>query len=348
MPAPPAPAPPTAAWRAASWRRHASPAAASSSSNPKSLLLLLPVLLLLLFALSRAPDLTSSSTPTSTSTSTSTAAAADADVSTSSDLLLRPFDCYASPQASPVVANLVEGVPHPFFYSLADMGTLPDHPHKNIARLLKGKRFRKPDISETIQELLGGEVGRGGVVVDVGANVGMASFAAAVMGFRVVAFEPVLENLQRICDGVYLNRVQDRVVVYHAAASDRVGNITMHKVIGRLDNSAISATGAKLAFKSNEEVAVVVSTIPLDEVIPDTERVFMIKIDVQGWEYHVLRGASKLLSRTKGEAPYLIYEEDERLLQASNTSTHEIRTFLSSVGYNDCTRRGTDAHCTKE
>ncbi|CAL4917653.1 unnamed protein product [Urochloa decumbens] len=348
MPAPPAPAPPTAAWRAASWRRHASPSAASSSSNPKSFLLLLPVLLLLLFALSRAPDLTFSSTPTPTST----ADAADADVSSSSDILLRPFDCYASPQASPVVANLVEGVPHPFFYSLADMGTLPDHPHKNIARLLKGKRFRKPDISETIQELLGGEVGRGaasgGVVVDVGANVGMASFAAAVMGFRVVAFEPMFENLQRICDGVYLNRVQDRVLVYHAAASDRLGNITMHKVIGRLDNSAISATGAKLAFKSNEEIAVVVSTIPLDEVIADTERVLMIKIDVQGWEYHVLRGASKLLSRTKGEAPYLIYEEDERLLQASNTSAQEIRTFLSSVGYNDCTRRGTDAHCTKE
>lgn len=230
------------------------------------------------------------------------------------------------------------------------MGSLPDRPHKNIARLLKGKRFRKPDISETIQELLAGKSGRGsgGVVVDVGANVGMAAFAAAVMGFRVVAFEPVFENLQRICDGMYLNRVQDQVVVYHAAASDRVGNITMHKVIGRLDNSAISATGAKLAFKSNEEVAVEVATIPLDEVIPDAEHVVLIKIDVQGWEYHVLRGASKLLSRRKGEAPYLIYEEDERLLQASNSSAEEIRAFLGTVGYSHCTRRGTDAHCTKE
>jgi len=219
MPALPASAP------FSSWRRNASPSAAAAfSSTPKSLLLLLPVLLLLLFAFSRAPDLAFSST--------STAAIAAAH---SSSRHLRPFDCYASPQASPVVANLVEGVPRPFFYSLADMGALPDRPHKNIARLLKGKRFRKPDISETVQGLLAGEVGRGGppggVVVDVGANVGMASFAAAVMGFRVVAFEPVFENLQRICDGVYLNRVRDRVVVYHAAASDRVGNITMHKVV---------------------------------------------------------------------------------------------------------------------
>ncbi|KAL6894543.1 hypothetical protein ACP4OV_008641 [Aristida adscensionis] len=328
MPAPPA----------ASWRRQA--AAAASSSTPRTLLLLLPVLLLLLLllALSRAPDLSFSAAAASRRLLPGQAA--------------RPFDCYSSPQASPILASLVEGVPRPFFYSLADFGALPDRPHKNIARLLKGKRFRKPDISETIQELLGGEVGRGGpsggVVVDVGANVGMAAFAAAVMGFRVVAFEPVFENLQRICDGVYLNRVQDRVVVYHAAASDRIGNITMHKVIGRLDNSAISATGAKLAFKSNEEIAVEVATIPLDEVIPDAERVLMIKIDVQGWEYHVLRGATKLLSRRKGDAPYLIYEEDERLLQASNSSAQEIRAFLASVGYKHCTRRGTDAHCRKE
>ncbi|XP_051208948.1 uncharacterized protein [Lolium perenne] len=316
---------------ATSWRRHAS--AAASSSSPRTLLLLLPILLLLLFVLSRAPDLTFSPLAT-------------ASAPPHLPAHLRPFDCYASPQASPVFASLVEGVPRPFLYSLADMGSLPDRPHKNIARLLKGKRFRKPDISQTIQELLA--KGSGGVVVDVGANVGMAAFAAAVMGFRVVAFEPVFENLQRICDGMYLNRVQDQVVVYHAAASDRVGNITMHKVIGRLDNSAISATGAKLAFKSNEEVAVEVATIPLDEVISDADHVVLIKIDVQGWEYHVLRGASKLLSRRKGEAPYLIYEEDERLLQASNSSAQEIRSFLGSVGYNHCTRRGTDAHCTKE
>uniref|UniRef100_A0A0D9VVR3 Methyltransferase FkbM domain-containing protein n=1 Tax=Leersia perrieri TaxID=77586 RepID=A0A0D9VVR3_9ORYZ len=242
---------------AASWRRHA----AAASSTSRILLLLVPVLLLLLFVLSRAPDLTLSPTATTAASSRRL----PTSISTGSTCLTIPRARTRSPPpASPVIASLVEGVPRPFFYSLADMGALPDRPHKNIARLLKGKHFRKPDISETIQQLLlAGKEGvaagsgfPGAVVVDVGANVGMASFAAAVMGFRVVAFEPVLENLQRICDGVYLNRVQDRVVVYHAAASDRVGNITMHKVIGRLDNSAISATGAKLAFKSNEEIAV--------------------------------------------------------------------------------------------
>lgn len=119
-------------------------------------------------------------------------------------------------------------------------------------------------------------------------------------------------------------------------------------MVGRLDNSAVSATGAKLAFKSNEEISLQVRTVPLDEVIPESEQVLLIKIDVQGWEYHVLKGASKLLSRKGSEAPYLIYEEDERLLQASNSSTREIQDFLRSMGYHDCTKHGTDAHCTKK
>lgn len=179
------------------------------------------LLLLLLFSLFAVLLFFFSISATTNTTAASAAAAS---------YPLPPFDCVAAPQAAPVIANLVEGVPRPFLYSLADLGSLPDKPHKNIARTLKGKRFRLPDISAAVQDVLG-RVAGGGVVVDVGANVGMAAFAAAAMGFRVLAFEPVFENLQRICDGVFLNRAADLVTVFAAAASDRAGNITIHKVL---------------------------------------------------------------------------------------------------------------------
>ncbi|XP_021741718.1 uncharacterized protein LOC110707940 [Chenopodium quinoa] len=309
--------------------------------SPNSFLLLLSLsflLLLLFFLASKPSNLTSNPTP-------------DVKLSLSSfTSKIPPYNCFKSPQSHPVIANIVEGVKYPFLYSLSDLGNLPEKPHKNIQRILKNKPFKKPDISATVQEVLGKfqAEGKNGIFVDVGANVGMASFAAAVMGFRVLAFEPVFENLQRICDGIYFNRVGDFVTVFEAAASDHFGSITFHKLVGRLDNSAVSAAGAKLAFKSNEEIAVEVKTIPLDEIIPDSEPVLLLKIDVQGWEYHVLKGAKKLLSRKGAEAPYLIYEEDERLLQASNTTAKEIRAFLETVGYDQCTMHGTDAHCTKK
>lgn len=145
---------------------------------------------------------------------------------------VKPFDCYNAPQAYPVFANVVDGLKFPFLYSLSDFGNLPDKPHKNIVRTLKGKPFRRPDISANVQGLLEKmrAENKNGVFVDVGANVGMASFAAAVMGFKVLAFEPVFENLQRICDGIHFNRVGELVEVFEAAASDRSGNITFHKV----------------------------------------------------------------------------------------------------------------------
>ncbi|XP_047166645.1 uncharacterized protein LOC124835716 [Vigna umbellata] len=129
--------------------------------------------------------------------------------------------------AHPVFANTVEGLLYPFLFSLFDFETLPDKPHKNIVRMLKGKPFRKPDISITIDKAK--SKGKDGLVVDVGTNVGMATFAASAMGFQVLAFEPMLENLQKICEGIYFNRIADLVTMFEAAASDRVGNITVYK-----------------------------------------------------------------------------------------------------------------------
>ncbi|PKI35375.1 hypothetical protein CRG98_044232 [Punica granatum] len=150
----------------------------SSRRGPSSYSALTSFLLLTLFFLLSRP-----STPTPISDSTALR------VQNRFPLCeIPPFDCYKSPQAHLVIANLVEGLKHPFLYSLSDFGTWPDKPHKNTVRMLEGKLFRKPNISVTMQEVLerlqGG--GKEGLAVDVGANVGMASFAAAVMGFRRV------------------------------------------------------------------------------------------------------------------------------------------------------------------
>ncbi|KAG2384015.1 uncharacterized protein HKW66_Vig0152220 [Vigna angularis] len=157
--------------------------------------------------------------------------------------IVSPFDCSASPQAHPVFANTVEGLRYPFLFSLSNFETLLDKPHKNIVRMLKGKPFHKPAISVTIQDLLdkAKRKGKDGLVVDVGANVGMATFAASAMRFQVLAFEPVLENLQKICEGIYFNRVADLVTVFEAAESDHVGNIIVYKMESR---SSIESDGS--------------------------------------------------------------------------------------------------------
>lgn len=151
-----------------------------------------------------------------------------------------PFDCLRAPQAKPVLAHEVEGVERPFMISLADLGA-PQRPNRNFERVAKGKKLQKAAVAAMVQRVLQRRLrllseSRPAVewVVDVGANVGMATFAAAAMGFGVVAVEPVLENMQRLCDGLYLNRAQQpqTVKLFHVALSDTPhANLTLHKVI---------------------------------------------------------------------------------------------------------------------
>lgn len=151
---------------------------------------------------------------------------------------LKPFDCFTSPQGKPVFAHEVEGVTHPFMVSLADLGFDLHKPNRNFERVMKGKKLQKFPVSVMMQRVLQRlrpDLGRGIIsspewVIDVGANVGMATYAASAMGFRVLAFEPVFENLQRLCDGLHLNRATELVRLYHAVASDVNKNATIHKV----------------------------------------------------------------------------------------------------------------------
>lgn len=119
------------------------------------------------------------------------------------------------------------------------------------------------------------------------------------------------------------------------------------QVLGRLDNSAVSAKAATLAFPSNKVVPVNVQSTTLDSVVPRHEPILLLKIDVQGHEFQVLKGAINLLSRPGLKAPLLVYEEDERLLHESNSSSRQILQFLEEVGYKYCRKEGGDRHCFK-
>ena len=67
-----------------------------------------------------------------------------------------------------------------------------------------------------------------GLVVDVGANIGLAVLPPASRGWRVLAFEPNPQNVDRLRLNVALNGWgSERVSVVTAAASDRNGSAVL-------------------------------------------------------------------------------------------------------------------------
>lgn len=129
----------------------------------------------------------------------------------------------------------------------------------------------------------------GSVVYDLGAHAGYYTLLASVLvGAKgaVYAFEPVPANLANLRRHIAINKL-DNVHVIEAAVSDHSGT-------ARFEASYSSVAG-RLNADGNIEVAV----ISLDDFIaraaapaPD-----VMKIDVEGAEFAVLRGAANMLAK---------------------------------------------------
>jgi FkbM family methyltransferase len=153
-----------------------------------------------------------------------------------------------------------------------------------------------PCVTETIHRL----VDPGDLVVDAGANIGyLTSLAMARSGAggTVVAYEPhpaVFELLERNASIWRLRSGLAQLELRRVALSDRTGD-------GRLVAGSTLQTNMGLATLEESDTAraddlVSVELRTLDDEIGDRS-VGLLKIDVEGHELQVLRGATRLLEQ---------------------------------------------------
>ena len=165
----------------------------------------------------------------------------------------------------------------------------------------------------------------GMVVFDVGANIGIYSLLSArSVGSAgcIHAFEPTPFVANRLRDNVRLNKFQN-IIVNQVALSDQVG-ATEFYVHEEDDRSSLGAVSTK---------TITVQTITLDEYVQRARipHIDLMKIDVEGAEVKVLRGAQALLSRR--DAPAMMLEFNPSALALMGTSDNELAALLSGYGY---------------
>lgn len=133
----------------------------------------------------------------------------------------------------------------------------------------------------------------GDLVLDIGANCGNHTlYLACVAGAQVHAFEPDSELCAAISTSVSANGVEPRVTVHQVGVGDSDG-------FGRLVQTAENNRGAqRLQRVANDEQATKI--IRLDDLLFD-EPVRAMKIDVEGMELDVLKGAKNLIARDHPE-----------------------------------------------
>lgn len=161
---------------------------------------------------------------------------------------------------------------------------------------------------------------RGRVALDIGANLGIYTYALYQMGMKVHAFEP-----QPACCAVINAWAESKASIYvhNTGIGSAPGELVLHiPVVGGVP----VPTRASFQQFETECIQLHVPVIDLDSIsIAD---IAFIKIDVEGYELQVLQGALDLLA---GNHPILLVEIDRE--RHDQESFGVIIRLLSGLGY---------------
>ena len=140
--------------------------------------------------------------------------------------------------------------------------------------------------------------------VDVGANVGVFStlVGTRIPGVRITAVEPFPPVREDLLANLALNKLSaDVVKVVDSALSDVPGEATFEV----LDRDVLNRLAPGSSTDDGAATGITVPVTTLDELVGDDPPA-LIKIDVEGSELLVMKGARRLL--TSADAPVLLFE----------------------------------------
>lgn len=170
----------------------------------------------------------------------------------------------------------------------------------------------------------------GTMAFDVGANVGVYSVAlglAVGQDGLVIAIEPDGNAVHRLIDNLALNSITS-VQVVEAAAGEGDSQVELHLADDSAYNSVVTVGGGH-----SEAGVLVVRSVRLDDIweVHGRPIVSVVKIDVEGAELSVVRGARAMITTVR---PAILVEANDRQHLAP------LQSELELLGYRRATRPG--------
>ena len=191
------------------------------------------------------------------------------------------------------------------------------HPSAISAAIWYEPEFRQDDLDVCRKLLRPGDT-----YVDVGANVGqLALVGAGRVGAtgRVLAIEAHPRTFGFLKDNLALNP-DARVEALNVAVGATEGRVSFTSL--RLDDQN------HVSAQNDSGPATSVAVARLDSLCPPG-RVRLLKIDVEGFELHVLEGATDVLAR----CDCLYIEESQRNLERYGGTVSQLRAMLTQAGF---------------
>jgi len=174
---------------------------------------------------------------------------------------------------------------------------------------------------EDVYRLEDGHLNRGGIVLDIGANIGSFSIYCASKGATVYAVEPEPNNLATLKANVKLNSMEDSITIFDYGISDFDGTAV-------IDNSGGGST-----IKDGKDGSTI-SIVSFNNFIVQNniDEIDVLKVDIEGSEKELILGASR---KSLNKCNYITMEFDIRTgnslgaMVQKLSETHHVRTMGS-------------------
>ncbi|MEM9585944.1 MAG: FkbM family methyltransferase [Planctomycetota bacterium] len=162
--------------------------------------------------------------------------------------------------------------------------------------------------------------------VDVGANIGEFSISVALQhrDAAVVAFEPNSKVRHLLCRNRDLNDLSNLHVF-----PDAVGDVNGSRMLYQSDDTMLSSL---TAFSDRHQPTETVSVVTLDTLVAEQKlkSIDVLKIDVEGNEFNVLRGAVNAIRRFQ---PHIIVEVNSITSVAAGFGSADLLACMQELRY---------------
>ena len=156
------------------------------------------------------------------------------------------------------------------------------------------------------------------ILIDIGAHIGFYSILTSEYFKQVYSFEPNFRNYQKLLKNIKQNKLERKIRTFNYGLGEKQQKI---KGISASKGELIQTSGFSISKnnKTGEDVLIIKG----DDTIKLVNKDITIKIDVEGYEYNVLKGLEATLSNNNCFIQIEIWDKNLK----------DVLSFLDGLNY---------------